>query len=142
MFRTRAGYTFSLLAAAIAAVLAFAAIDPAHAAERKSLRWATSQVGSYGYMVAASMTKIVEAALGGEYTVTVQPYASPTVSMKAVMDGNGEISYTADIGMGEFHQRVGGFNGYQPKMPEIVHTWYAYPMESMMAIAAKDADKF
>ncbi|MBI2539876.1 MAG: hypothetical protein HYW04_08835 [Deltaproteobacteria bacterium] len=27
-------------------------------------------------------------------------------------------------------------------MPEIAHTWYAYPMESMMAVAAKDADKF
>jgi len=23
-----------------------------------------------------------------------------------------------------------------------VHTWYAYPMESMMAVAAKNADKF
>ena len=40
-------------------------------------------------MVAASMTRIVEEALGGEYTVTVQPYTSPTVAMKAVMDGNG-----------------------------------------------------
>ena len=120
----------------------FRSFDPANAAKRKSLRWATSAVGSYGYMVAASMTRIVEAALGGEYTVTVQPYTSPTVSMKAVMDGNGEISYTADIGMAEFHQRVGGFKGYQPKMPEIVHTWYAYPMESMMAVAAKNADKF
>jgi TRAP-type uncharacterized transport system substrate-binding protein len=27
-------------------------------------------------------------------------------------------------------------------MPELVHTWYSYPMESMMAVAAKDADKF
>ncbi len=142
MFKTKAGYTVSLLAAAVAAVFALAAIDSAYAAQRKSLRWVTSQVGSYGYMVAASMTRIVETALGGEYTITVQPYSSPTVSMKAMMDGNGEISYTADIGMAEFHQRAGGFKGYQPKMPEIVHTWYAYPMESMMAVAAKHADKF
>jgi hypothetical protein len=62
--------------------------------------------------------------------------------MKAVMDGNGEISYTADIGMTQFHQRVGGFKDYKPKMPEMVHTWYAYPMETMMAVAAKDAGKF
>jgi len=62
--------------------------------------------------------------------------------MKAVMDGTAEISYTADIGMGEFHQRAGGFKDYKPKMPELVHTWYAYPMESMMAVAAKNADKF
>jgi hypothetical protein len=27
-------------------------------------------------------------------------------------------------------------------MPELVHTWYAYPMESMMAVVAKNADKF
>jgi len=142
MLKTRAGYTFAVLVATVAAVFAFSAVDTASAAERKSLRWATSQVGSYGYQVAASMTRIVEEALDREYTVTVQPYASPTVSMKAVMDGNGEISYTADIGMAEFHNRVGGFKGYKPKMPELVHTWYAYPMESMMAVAAKDAGKF
>jgi len=142
MVKARLGYVFWVLAVAVAAVFAFSVMDPAYAAQRKSLRWATSQVGSYGYMVAASMTKILEAALGGEYTVTVQPYSSPTVSMKALMDGDGELSYTADIGMTEFHQRVGGFKGYQPKMPEIVHTWYAYPMETMMAVAAKDAGKY
>ena len=142
MSRTRTGYVFSVLVVALVAVFAFSAINPANAQERKPMRWATSAVGSYGYMVAASMTKIVEKALGGEYTVTVQPYTSPTVAMKAVMDGTAEISYTADIGMGEFHQRVGGFKGYQPKMPELVHTWYAYPMESMLAVTAKNADKF
>jgi len=142
MLKTRSSRKVAGFVFALAAIFALSAVCPAYAQQRKSLRWATSAVGSYGYMVAASMTRIVEAALGGEYTVTVQPYTSPTVAMKAVMDGNGEISYTADIGMADFHQRVGGFKGYQPKMPEIVHTWYAYPMESMMAIAAKDADKF
>ena len=90
--KTRPSHKFAVSVAAIAVVFTFGAIDTAYAAERKSIRWATSQVGSYGYMVAASMTRIVEAALGGEYTVTVQPYSSPTVSMKAMMDGNGEIS--------------------------------------------------
>ena len=142
MLKTRTNRSFTMAAAAVAAVFAFSALEPAHAQQRKSLRWATSPVDSYGYQIAASMTRIVEEALGGEYTVTVQPYPSPTVAMKAVMDGNGEIAYTADIGMTQFHQRVGGFKDYQPKMPEIVHTWYSYPMESMMAVAAKDADKF
>lgn len=142
MVKTRTGFSFALLAAAVAAVFAFSALDQACAAERKSLRWGTSPVGSYGYMVAASMTRIVEKALGGEYTVTVQPYTSPTVAMKAVMAGNGEISYTADVGMTQFHKRVGGFKGYQPKTPELAHTWYAYPMESMMAVSAKNAGKY
>jgi TRAP-type uncharacterized transport system substrate-binding protein len=132
----------SAVTAACAAILTASALQPASGQERKSIRWTTSQVGSYGYTIAASMVKIAEAALGGEYTITVQPYTSPTVAMKAVMDGNGEIAYTADIGMGEFNERVGGFKDYKPAKPELAHTWYAYPMESMLAIAAKDADKF
>ena len=142
MSKTRSGYVFSVLVVALVAVFALSAINPANAQVRKPLRWATSAVGSYGYQIAALTSRIVEEALGGEYTVTVQPYTSPSVAMKAVMDGTAEISYTADIGMSEFHQRVGGFKGYQPKMPELVHTWYSYPMETMMAVAAKNADKF
>src|SRR5262245_4437900 len=133
--------TLTASAVALAAVAAGLAFEPAQAQQRKSIRWTTSQVGSYGYTIAASMTKIVEQALG-DYTVTVQPYASPTVAMKAVMNGEGEIAYTADIGMKEFSDRVGGFKDYKPAKPEIVHTWYAYPMESLMATSANGADKY
>jgi uncharacterized protein len=130
-------------ATTVAAVLAVSALlPPAEAQQRKSLRWTTAQVGSYGYTVAASMAKVLEQALGGEYTVTVQPYQSPTVAMKAVMTGEGEIAYTADIGMGEFAERTGPFKDFKPTTPELVHTWYAYPMETMIAVAAKDADKY
>ncbi len=131
-----------VLAAVSAAAIVVVAAQPADAQQRKSIRWTTSQVGSYGYTIAASMAKIVEQALGGEYTVTVQPYTSPTVAMKAVMDGEGEIAYTADIGMTQFHERVGGFKDFKPSKPELVHTWYAYPMESLMATSAKNADNF
>jgi uncharacterized protein len=134
-------YASTVCTAAVAAIVAASALQPAQA-QRKSLRWTTSQVGSYGYTIAASMAKIVEQALGGEYTVTVQPYTSPTVAMKAVMNGEGEIAYTADIGMTQFQERVGGFKDFTPTKPELVHSWYAYPMESMMATSAKDADKF
>jgi TRAP transporter TAXI family solute receptor len=130
-------------ATAVAAVLAVAALmPPAEAQQRKSLRWSTAQVGSYGYTVAATMAKVLEQALGGEYTVTVQPYQSPTVSMKAVMTGEGEIAYTADIGMTEFAQRTGPFKDFTPTKPELVHTWYAYPMETMLATSVKGADTF
>ena len=142
MSMTRRNSLLAVSAVAMAAVLAAAVTHSAVAQQRKSLRWTTSQVGSYGYTIAASMAKIVEQALGGEYTVTVQPYQSPTVAMKAVMDGEGEIAYTADIGMTQFQERVGPFKEYKPTKPELVHTWYAYPMESMMATSAKEADKF
>ena len=85
----------SLLAASAAALaLTFStlAVDPAAAQERKSLRWATSSVDSYGYKIAATMAEVTEKALGGEYTVTVNPYPSTTGAMKAVMDGDGRCS--------------------------------------------------
>ena len=59
------------MSTALAAVLAAAAAQPAEA-QRKSIRWATAQVGTYGYTVAASMAKILEQALGGE-TCTPTP---------------------------------------------------------------------
>ena len=138
---TRGKFNCVSTASALALMAAFTitAVQPADAQQRKSLRWTTSQVGSYGYTVAASMAKIVEQALGGEYTVTVQPYATPTVAMKAVMNGEGEIAYTADIGIADFMKREGGFKDFKPSKPEIVHTWYAYPMESLMATTAKNA---
>jgi TRAP transporter TAXI family solute receptor len=142
MPKTRPVYFSAACATAVAALLAAAAIQPAAAQDRKSLRWATSSVDSYGYKVAAAMTKIIEEALGGEYTITVHPYTSPTVGMKAVMDGKGEVAYTADIGMTQFYTGQGAFKDYKPTAPKIVHTWYAYPMESMMAVPAKDAAKY
>src|SRR5262245_3886560 len=138
--KRKIGYSAAVGAAALVAVFATSATDTADAQQRKSIRWTTSGVDSYGYTIAASMAKELEKALGGEYTVTVQPYTSPTVAMKAVMDGEGEIAYTADIGMTQFAERVGPFKDYKPQKPEIVHTWYAYPMESMLATTVKGAE--
>ena len=73
MSKTRSGYVSSVLVVALVAVFAFSAINPANAQERKPLRWATSAVGSFAYGAAASMTKMIEEALGGEYTITVHP---------------------------------------------------------------------
>jgi TRAP transporter TAXI family solute receptor len=142
MFKARKGYSFAVLAAAVAAVFAFSAIDAAYAAERKSIRWATSTPGSYGYKVAAQMVSVLEQALGGEYTVTVNPYPSPTVGMKALMSGEAEITYTADVGITQFLNKEGAFKDYTPTKPTIVHTWYAYPMESFMAVIASKAGQY
>jgi uncharacterized protein len=128
-------------AAAVTAALV-CSMPSADAQQRKSLRWATSSVDSYGYKVAASMTKLVEEALGGEYTVTVQPYPQTTSATKAAMEDSAEIGYTADIGMTELYAGEGGFKDYNPPKGKLVHTWYAYPMESFMATSAKDAGKF
>ncbi len=142
MSKTRSRYTFAAAVAVLATLFALSAINPAYAAERKSIRWATSSTGSYGYKVAAQMTKVLEDALGGEYTVTVNPYPSTTAAMKATMDGNGEIGYTADVGMTQVYEGTGGFKNFTPTKAKMVHTWYAYPMESFMAVYAPNASKF
>jgi TRAP transporter TAXI family solute receptor len=142
MFKARPGYSFAVWVAAVAAVFAFSAIDPAYAAERKSLRLGTSQVGTYGYKVSAQLANVLEQGLGGEYTLTVKPYPSPTVAMKELMNGEAEISYTADVGMTQFVNNEGAFKGFVPTKPKIVHTWYAYPMESFMAVIASKGDQY
>jgi TRAP transporter TAXI family solute receptor len=132
----------STTAFAVIAAIGMATVPPADAQQRKSVRWSTSSVDSYGYQVAAAMTKIAEDALGGEYTVTVNPYPSTTGAMKAAMDGNGEIGYTADVGMTQLYAGEGGFKNYTPAKGKMVHTWYAYPMESFMAVPADKASQY
>jgi uncharacterized protein len=142
MSRTRPGYSFAVFVAALVAAFVFSAITPADAQERKSIRWATSSTGSYGYKVAAQMVKVLEDALGGQYTVTVNPYPSTTAAMKATMDGEAEIGYTADVGMADVYNSDGAFKDYKPAKSKMVHTWYAYPMESFMAVYAPKADQY
>lgn len=141
MYRIKSAYALLAAAGVFAAVITLA-ISPADAQQRKSLRWAVASVDTYGYKVAASVVKIVEEALGGEYTVTVNPYPSTTAAMKATMDGDGEIGYTADVGMAELYAGEGGFRNYKPSKSMMVHTWYAYPMESFMAVQASKASQF
>jgi len=142
MLRTRSGYIFSALVVALVTVFGFSTFNPSYAQGRKSIRWATSSTGSYGYKVAASMVKVLEDALGGEYTVTVNPYPSTTGAMKATMDGNAEIGYTADVGITPLYAGGGAFKDYKPGKGLMVHTWYAYPMESFMAVHASKADQY
>jgi uncharacterized protein len=88
------------------------------------------------------MTKILEEALGGQYTVTVNPYPSTTGAMKAAMEGNAEIAYVADVGMTQLHQKDGPFKDYQPSKGTLVHTWYSYPMETFLAAPTAKAGQF
>lgn len=142
MSKAKQGLKLAAIAVVVGALFAASAMEPVHAQERKSIRWATSSTASYGYKVAAAMVKIGEEALGGEYTITVNPYPSTTGAMKATMDGDGEIGYTADVGMTQIYSREGGFKNYTAKKGRLVHAWYAYPMESFMATSAKEAGNF
>jgi hypothetical protein len=132
----------ALSAAGLATAIVVTAAPLAQSQERKSIRLATASVDTYGYKVAASLVKIAEQALGGEYTITVNPYPATTAAMKATMDGNGELGYTADIGMTELYGGEGGFKNYKPGKGMLVHTWYAYPMETFIAVPADKAAQY
>ena len=143
MSARRNDFPFIAAAATLATALGVSAgISPAAAQQRDSIRWATSNTGSYGYKVGAVMAPILEAALGKRATVTVQPYPSTTGAMKAAMNGEAEVGYTADVGMRSLYDGEAGFKGFKPARGLLVHTWYAYPMESMMAAPAKTAAQY
>ncbi len=136
--RTHVG---AALGSACAILVAASAFQPAEA-QRQSLRLATSDVGSYGYSVASLMVDVLEEGLGGEYTITVHPYPSTSAAMKATMEGEAEISYTADVGMREFFDQSGPFQDYEPSDGPLVHTWYAYPMETFLTVPAGQAEQY
>jgi uncharacterized protein len=110
--------------------------------ERVSLRWATSDVGSYGYAVSSYMVDYLNRELPEGHVVTVHPYPSTTAAMKAAMDGEAEIAYTADVGMEEFYAEEGPFEGYEPGVGDLVHSFYAYPMESFLVTTTGNADAY
>jgi hypothetical protein len=62
--------------------------------------------------------------------------------MKAAMDGEAEVSYTADVGMEPLYAGEGAFKDFKPSKGKLVHTWYAYQMESFMAVYAPKADQY
>ncbi|MCU0593394.1 MAG: hypothetical protein MUC57_18225 [Desulfobacterales bacterium] len=142
MSGTRPVYSFSVFVAAFLAFFAFSGIQPANAQERKSIRWAVATTGTYGYKVAASLVRVLEDGLGADYTVTVNPYPGTTNAMKATMDGEAEVGYTADVGMTQLYTNDGPFKDFKPAKSRLVHTWYAYPMESFMAVYAPKADQY
>lgn len=109
---------------------------------RVSMRWATSDVGSYGYAVASYMVDFLNRELPEQYVVTVHPYPSTTAAKKAAMDGEAEISYTADVGMVEYYDRTGPYEDYEPALGDLVHTFYAYPMETFLVTTEELADEY
>ncbi|MFL1381253.1 TAXI family TRAP transporter solute-binding subunit [Nocardiopsis protaetiae] len=104
-----------------------------------SLRWVTSDVGSYGYRVSSFIADFLNRDLPEGTIVTVHPYPDTTADMKAVMDGEADIAYTADVGMLDFVNGGDAWQGYEPGVGELVHTFYAYPMESFVVTDTANA---
>lgn len=119
-------------------------------AERISIRWNTADVGSYGYSVASLMVELLNRELPnkleGYYTVTIHPFPATGAGMKAAMEGDGDIAYTADVGMTQVYAEEGAYSledwPGRADADLLVHSFYAYPMETSLAVHISKADQF
>ncbi|MCP1673697.1 TRAP-type uncharacterized transport system substrate-binding protein [Natronocella acetinitrilica] len=109
---------------------------------RENLRFATSNVGSYGYAVGNVISDVLQRELGRDYALVVQPYPSTSGAMRSVMDGDGEFAYTADVGMRSLYDGDRPYDNYDPERGRLVHTLYVYPMETFMLVPSDIADRF
>ena len=130
-----------LLGTALAATVTLASVQPADA-QPKTLRWATSDVGSYGYAVGSLISEVLQENLGEDYRVVVQPFPSTTAAMKATMNGEAEFSYTADVGMSSLYNNEPPYEDFEPEAGLIVHTLYVYPMETFLVVPASAEDQY
>ena len=130
-----------LMGSALAAAVTLASIQPADA-QRTTLRWATSDVGSYGYSVGSLISEVLQQNLGDDYAVVVQPFPSTTAAMKATMNGEAEFSYTADVGMRGLYDDQPPYEGFEPSTGTLVHTLYVYPMETFMVVPTGSKDQY
>jgi uncharacterized protein len=108
----------------------------------QSIQWTTSDVGSYGYRVSSFMVDFLNRDIE-DAVFTVHPYPDTTADMKAVMDGEAEIAYTADVGMQAWDEAADEeWEDYEPGEGGLVHTFYAYPMESFLVVEEGSAGDY
>ncbi|MFW5908080.1 MAG: TAXI family TRAP transporter solute-binding subunit [Desulfosalsimonas sp.] len=133
-----------ILSIALAVILAgFIAGTSTAEARRVSVQINTADPGSYGYSIGSYMQSVLNRELPKEYTVTVHPYAGTSAGMRALMEkGDGMISYTADVGMTQVYERSGPYEKLSEDADLMVHTLYAYPMETFYAVHAKHAENY
>lgn len=113
---------------------------------RISIRWNTADVGSYGYSVASLMVELLNRELPEQYVVTIHPFPATGAGMKAAMEGDGDIAYTADVGMTQVYAEEAAYSLEEwPGRADadlLVHSFYAYPMETSLAVHTNRADEF
>ncbi|BCZ90686.1 hypothetical protein TthAA22_24910 (plasmid) [Thermus thermophilus] len=110
--------------------------------QRVPLRIATANPGTYGYATASMLAEVLNQELPSRYAVVVQPFPSTSAAMRAVMNGEAELGYTAEVGMEELYQGVGPYQGYRPQVGYLVHTFYLYPMETFFVTLKANANRY
>ncbi len=84
--------------------------------------------------------------LDGNYVVTIHPFPATGAGMKAAMEGDGYIAYTADVGMTQVYAAEGAYSDAnwpgRATADLLVHSFYAYPMETALGVHKSRANDF
>lgn len=114
-------------------------VDP----DAENIDWGTSDVGSAGHAALVSLADVMNREWD-DYSITVQPTggAVQTVIGYAI-DGEFDGIYGADVAFSEMAEDRDRFEGFSDDAEQVpVQSFWAYPMETGLAINADNADEF
>jgi TRAP-type uncharacterized transport system substrate-binding protein len=110
--------------------------------DAQQLAWATSDVGSAGHTALVNLAALLNREWQG-YQVDVLPTAGAVQSVIGYATGEFDGYYGADIAFFEMAQGTDRFEGFEDDAERWpVQTFWAYPMETGLAVHARDADSF
>lgn len=119
-----------------------AADEPEPDPEAEEIAWATSDVGSSGHAALVTLAALLNREWEG-YAVEVLPTAGAVQSVIGYATGEFDGYYGADIAFYEMAAGIDRFEGFADQADRMpVQSFWAYPLETGLAIHERDADTF
>jgi uncharacterized protein len=110
--------------------------------DAEQISWATSDVGSAGYTALVNLAALLNREWEG-YAVDVLPTAGAVQSVIGYATGEFDGYYGADIAFFEMAEGIDRFEGFADQAERIpVQSFWAYPLETGIAIHERDADTY
>ena len=110
--------------------------------DAEQISWATSDVGSAGYTALVNLAALLNREWEG-YAVDVLPTAGAVQSVIGYATGDFDGYYGADIAFFEMAEGIDRFEGFAEQAERMpVQSFWAYPLETGIAIHERDADTY
>jgi uncharacterized protein len=110
--------------------------------DAEEIAWATSDVGSAGHTALVNLAALLNREWDG-YRVDVLPTAGAVQSVIGYATGEFDGYYGADIAFFEMAEGIDRFEGFADQAERMpVQSFWAYPMETGLAVHARDADTY
>lgn len=110
--------------------------------DAEQISWATSDVGSAGYTALVNLAALLNREWEG-YAVDVLPTAGAVQSVIGYATGDFDGYYGADIAFFEMAEGIDRFEGFAEQAERMpVQSFWAYPLETGIAIHERDAETY